>query len=66
MTALVAPEQIERVPLTAADRCDKCGAQAKMRAILSSGDLLFCRHHGQAHLSKLVEVAIDVHIEPLD
>lgn len=30
-------------------RCDSCGAQAYVRAILFSGlDLLFCGHHGHA------------------
>lgn len=33
-------------PLTALDRCDRCGAQAYVRVMLSSGmDLLFCGHH---------------------
>ena len=33
-------------PFTAADRCDRCGAQAYVRATLESGfDLLFCGHH---------------------
>lgn len=33
-------------PLTASDRCDRCGAQAYVRATLDSGfDLLFCGHH---------------------
>lgn len=59
-------EIVEVVPLTAADRCDRCGAQAKVRATLSTGELLFCRHHGQANLEKLVEVAVHVHVEPLD
>jgi len=67
MTKLIEkPEQIEYPPLTAADRCDRCGAAAKMRAIMQNGDVLFCRHHGQEHLPKLVEVAVDVRIEPLD
>ena len=35
--------------LTAADRCDRCGAQAYVRAVLAStgGVLLFCAHHGR-------------------
>lgn len=34
-------------PLTAAGRCDRCGARALVRATLPSGsDLLFCAHHG--------------------
>lgn len=51
------------VPLTAQDRCDRCGAQAKVRAILTAGELLFCGHHGKAHLDALVMVAQDVHDE---
>lgn len=35
-------------PLTSRDRCDVCGAQAYVRAVLPSGkDLLFCAHHGR-------------------
>jgi hypothetical protein len=30
---------------SALDRCDRCGAQAKSRALLASGTLLFCGHH---------------------
>ena len=44
--------------LTAADRCDRCGAQAYLRVRLSSGgELLFCAHHGREHSDKLREVA---------
>jgi hypothetical protein len=40
--------------LTAADRCDRCGAQAYVRATLADGlELHFCAHHGRAHLDKL-------------
>jgi len=44
--------------LTAADRCDRCGAQAYVRARLhGGGELLFCAHHGREHLPKLREHA---------
>lgn len=47
-----------RPPLTAADRCDRCGAQAYIRATMTSGgELLFCAHHGRAHENKLREVS---------
>ena len=47
--------------LTAADRCDRCGAQAYVRVVLSSGgELLFCAHHGRKHQDKLREVAADI------
>jgi hypothetical protein len=35
--------------LTAADRCDRCGAQARVRVGLASGELLFCGHHATEH-----------------
>lgn len=44
------------IPLTNADRCDRCSAAAKVRATLASGgELLFCRHHyngNEAHLAE--------------
>ncbi len=37
-------------PLTAADRCDRCSAAARVRAVLPSGsELLFCKHHYNEH-----------------
>ncbi|GGB20761.1 hypothetical protein GCM10011492_08380 [Flexivirga endophytica] len=55
VTTTVAPT------LTASDRCDRCGAQAFIRARLSSDqDLLFCAHHGREHLDKLREIADEV------
>lgn len=48
MTTAIAPQ------LSPADRCDRCGAQAYVRASLASGtDLHFCVHHSRAHLDKL-------------
>ena len=44
--------------LTAADRCDICGAQAFIRVVLASGDLVFCGHHGTANKDKLKPIAI--------
>jgi hypothetical protein len=38
---------------TALDRCDRCGAQAMVRAILTSGLLLFCNHHGNKYRHEL-------------
>lgn len=60
MTALA--EQISA--LNATDRCDRCGAQAYVRAELSNGgELLFCAHHARAHEEKLREVAALIHDE---
>jgi hypothetical protein len=44
--------------LTRADRCDRCGAAARVRATLASGaELLFCQHHANKHEAKLVEAS---------
>lgn len=57
MTTAVAPS----APLTAADRCDRCGAQAYLRVELKSGgELLFCAHHAREHGDKLKEIAVNV------
>jgi hypothetical protein len=50
--------------LTAADRCDRCGAQAYVRAVLPNGlQLLFCAHHNRQHSSALAKIAVDIHDE---
>ena len=51
-------------PLTTADRCDRCGAQAYVRArLISGGELMFCAHHARQHLPRLNDVAADIHDE---
>lgn len=58
MSTALAPH----APLNMADRCDRCGAQAYIRAVLASGgELLFCAHHGRAHEAKLRELAAGIH-----
>lgn len=48
------PGTLTSPPLTAADRCDRCGAGARVRALLASGgELLFCRHHANEHADRL-------------
>ena len=50
--------------LSAADRCDRCGAQAYLRVELQTGgELLFCAHHAREHSDKLREVAVAVQDE---
>jgi hypothetical protein len=50
--------------LNAADRCDRCGAQAYVRVTMTSGfELLFCAHHGREHEDKLRQVALKIHDE---
>ena len=45
--------------LSAADRCDRCGAQARVRVVLPTGDLLFCAHHAKAFEQPLRQKAVD-------
>jgi hypothetical protein len=51
-------------PLTAADRCDRCGAQAYVRATLTTGAaLLFCAHHGREYEAGLRAAEADIYWE---
>jgi hypothetical protein len=60
MTGAMAPSR----PLTAMDVCDRCGAQAYVRAVLpGSGELLFCAHHARQHADALAKVAIEIQDE---
>lgn len=60
MTTVLTPAS----PLTAADRCDRCGAQAYLRVVLvSGGDLLFCAHHGRKFAPELQKVAAEIQDE---
>lgn len=55
------PTTLTRPELTAADRCDRCGAGAKVRALLpSGGELLFCGHHAREYEAKLKEIEADL------
>jgi hypothetical protein len=57
VTTAVAPS----ASLTAADRCDRCGAQAYLRVELQTGgELLFCAHHAREHGDKIKEIAANV------
>lgn len=67
MNQISADETIEAMDdafsLTALDRCDSCGAQAYVKATMSSGELLFCAHHGAKYKDKLASTALNWHDE---
>ena len=51
-------------PLTASDRCDRCGAQAYVRVTLQSGsNLLFCAHHAREYEPRLRELEATIQDE---
>jgi hypothetical protein len=59
----VSTTTIDASPLTAADRCDRCGAQAYVRAVLGASELLFCGHHWHENEARLREVASHIQDE---
>jgi hypothetical protein len=66
MTTLTAQNETTGAPLyrlTAADRCDSCGAQAYIAAEVNGSELLFCAHHGRKYEEKLRAVATSWHDE---
>lgn len=60
MTTALATPPAAGTALTAHDRCDRCGAQALVRATLAHGELLFCGHHGRQYGQALARVALAV------
>jgi hypothetical protein len=65
MNTLSTPEAaaVLEYRLTAADRCDSCGAQAYIAAAVNGSELLFCAHHGRKYEEKLRSVATTWHDE---
>lgn len=48
-------------PLTAMDRCDRCGAQAYVRVMLESGgELTFCAHHAREYEPRLKAMSAQI------
>lgn len=61
MTTATASTAVAERSLTAAERCDRCGAQAYVRVVLeaSGGELLFCAHHARKHEPQLRSLAAE-------
>lgn len=63
MTAstLVRPANTPTPQLTAADRCDQCGARAWVRATMSSGSCLyFCAHHANRNIEAFIKQGVEL------
>ncbi|SHM46667.1 DUF7455 domain-containing protein [Cryptosporangium aurantiacum] len=59
MTPTLTPPPTEAP--SAGERCDRCGAAAKVRAVLpGGGDLVFCGHHGNKYAKDLEKVAVQI------
>ncbi len=63
MTTMTVATEATPYRLTAADRCDSCGAQAYIAAEVNGSELLFCAHHGRKYEAKLREIATSWHDE---
>ncbi|MFM7491320.1 MAG: hypothetical protein ACKO20_02325 [Actinomycetota bacterium] len=52
---------LDSTPLNALDRCDRCGAQAYVRAVMANGfELLFCGHHAKKYQEGLASSASQI------
>jgi hypothetical protein len=61
MTALLSPE-ITTGAL--AERCDRCGAAAKLEVVLTGGgSLAFCGHHAAKHAGEIARIAAKVTVD---
>jgi hypothetical protein len=62
MTSLLSPEMTTGG--TSADRCDRCGAAAKLAIVLAGGgELAFCGHHANKHAAGIAGVASRITVE---
>jgi hypothetical protein len=63
MTPTLTPS--ETATPAAGERCDRCSAAAKVRAVLpGGGDLVFCQHHANHYRESLEKVAVTMVTEP--
>jgi hypothetical protein len=62
-TRLTAPVVLRSETLT--ERCDRCGAAAKLHLVLrdDSGVLSLCGHHANKHLEPIVRTAAQVTVD---
>ena len=62
MTILLSPEIITAG--SPAERCDRCGAAAKLVMLLTGGgELAFCGHHANKHAGSITGAASRITVE---
>lgn len=62
MTTLVSTPEIVTVD-ELSERCDSCGAAAKLEVTLPGGTLAFCGHHANKHGVELANKATQARLE---
>ena len=65
-TATVTEQEHVYTPLTALDRCDRCGAQAYVRWAKGAQDLLTCGHYTTAYEADLLGAGFSIHEDNRD
>jgi hypothetical protein len=62
MTSMLSPEITTVDAMT--ERCDRCGAAAKLEVVLATGGALaFCGHHANQHGAQFLPIAVEIRIE---
>jgi hypothetical protein len=62
MTSLLSPEITTAGSLS--ERCDRCGAAAKLEVVLTGGgQLAFCGHHANKHAHRIAPLATKITVE---
>jgi hypothetical protein len=51
---------VERA-VTTLDRCDSCGASARVIVTFLNGDLMFCGHHARSLAKGLLDKSISIY-----
>jgi hypothetical protein len=65
VTPTLTPPPEAAAPPAADERCDRCGAAAKLRIVLAGGgELVFCGHHANKYAPELVKIAVEVVAAP--
>jgi hypothetical protein len=61
MNTLLSPEITTG---SSTERCDRCGAAAKLEVVLTGGGrLAFCGHHANVHADQVARIAAKVTVE---
>jgi hypothetical protein len=64
MTQMLISRPAVHVVPELSERCDGCGAAAKVRVTLKgAGDLAFCGHHANRHAERIRTMAVRVSVE---
>lgn len=61
MTTTLTPPPLDTAAIPAGERCDRCSAAAKVRAVMADGgDLVFCGHHANKYANQLEKIAVSI------